>query len=79
MTKEDEEYYNMFFDMFRSDAWKQLVLELQGNASSINSVEATKDANDMYFRKGQINVLAYIINLEASTIANYEELTGSDD
>ncbi len=79
MTKEDEEYYNMFFDMFRSDAWKQLVLELQGNASSINSVEATKDVNDMYFRKGQINVLAYIINLEASTIANYEELTGSDD
>ena len=79
MTKEDEEYYSMFFDMFRSDAWKQLILELQGNASSINSVEATKDINDMYFRKGQINVLAYIINLEASTIANYEELTGSDD
>ncbi len=79
MTKEDEEYYSMFFDMFRSDAWKQLVLELQGNASSINSVEATKDTNDMYFRKGQINVLAYIINLETSTIANYEELTGSDD
>jgi hypothetical protein len=79
VTKEDEEYYSMFFDMFRSDAWKQLVLELQGNASSINSVEATKDTNDMYFRKGQINVLAYIINLETSTIANYEELTGSDD
>lgn len=79
MTREDEEYYSMFFDMFRSDAWKQLVLELQGNASSINSVEATKDTNDMYFRKGQINVLAYIINLETSTIANYEELTGSDD
>ncbi len=79
MTKEDEEYYNMFFDMFRSDAWKQLVLELQGNASSINSVEATKDVNDMYFRKGQINVLAYITNLENSTIANYEELTTSDD
>jgi len=79
VTREDEEYYSMFFDMFRSDAWKQLVLELQGNASSINSVEATKDTNDMYFRKGQINVLAYIINLETSTIANYEELTGSDD
>ena len=40
----------------------------------INSVEATKDANDLYMRKGQINVLAYILNLESTTNANYEEL-----
>ena len=79
MTKEDEEYYRMFFDMFRSDSWKQLILELQDNASSINSVEAVKDVNDMYYRKGQINILAFIINLEASTVASYEELTSSND
>ncbi len=79
MTKEDEEYYRMFFDMFRSDSWKQLILDLQDNVSSINNVEALKDVNDMYYRKGQINVLASIINLETSTNASYEELTSSND
>lgn len=79
MTKEDEEYYRMFFDMFRSDSWKQLILELESNVALINNVQSTKDANDMYFRKGQINVLAHIINLEASTVASYEELTSSND
>ena len=79
VTKEDEDYYASFFEMFRSDGWKQLILELQTNANSINSVEATKDADDLYFRKGQINVLAYIINLEGSTLASFEELTDSND
>ena len=79
MTKEDEDYYAQFFEMFRSDGWKQLILELQNNAGSINSVEATKDMNDLYFRKGQINVMAYIINLEASTLASFEELTQTND
>ena len=79
MTKEDEEHYRMFFDMFRTDSWKRLILDLQDNASSINNVEALKDVNDMYYRKGQINVLASLINLEASTIASYEELTSSND
>ena len=55
------------------------MLELQNNAGSINSVEATKDANDLYFRKGQVNVLAYLINLEASTLNSFEELTASND
>ena len=79
MTKEDEDYYASFFEMFRSDGWIQLILELQAIAGSINSVEATKDSDYLYFRKGQINVLAYIINLEASTLASFEELTETND
>ena len=67
VTKEDEDYYASFFEMFRSDGWKQLILELQTNANSINSVKH-KDADDLHFRKGQINVLAYIINLEGSML-----------
>ena len=45
----------------------------------INSVEATKDAEDLYMRKGQINVLAYILNLESTTNTNYEELNKAND
>jgi hypothetical protein len=78
LDKETEQYYNKYFDLFRTDGWKQLIEELQQNALVINSVEATKDKYDLYARKGQLNVLAYILNFETTTNTNYEELVSDD-
>ena len=74
IDKETEEYYNKYFDLFTTDGWKQLIEELRQNALAINSVEATKDSDDLYMRKGQLNVLAYLLNLESTVNNNFEEL-----
>lgn len=74
MTTELEAYYNSYFDLFRTDGWKQLIEDLKQNAEAISSVEATKDANDLYLRKGQLNVLAHIINLESVIENAFEEI-----
>lgn len=74
LNKELEIYYERYFDLFRSEGWKQLIEELKQNAIGVNSVEATKDGNDLYFRKGQLNVLAHLINLESIILNAYEEL-----
>ncbi len=79
MNKETESYYNKYFDLFRTDGWKQLIEELTQNALVINSVEAVKDKDDLYVRKGQLNVLAYVLNLEATINNNFEELQKSDE
>lgn len=79
MDKETEQYYNTYFDLFSTDGWKQLIEELRQNAFAINSVEATKDKNDLYFRKGQLNVLAHLLNLEATINNNFEELQKEND
>jgi hypothetical protein len=60
-----EKYYRSFEDMFRSDGWKNLLEDLRGSADNVNSVEACKDDKDLYFRKGQLAVMASILNLEA--------------
>ena len=78
IDQETEQYYNKYFDLFNNPGWKQLIEELKQNALVINSVEATKDQNDLYVRKGQLNVLAYILNFETTTNNNYEELTSDD-
>jgi len=78
LDQETEQYYNKYFDLFNNPGWKQLIEELQKNALVINSVEATKDENDLYVRKGQLNVLAYILNFETTTNTNYEELVSDD-
>lgn len=73
MDQETQQYYDAYFSLFITDGWKQLVQEFTDNAIQINSVEATKDANDMYFRKGQLNILAHLLNLETIVKTNYEE------
>tara|TARA_S200002703_G_scaffold153951_1_gene156099 strand:- start:117 stop:356 length:240 start_codon:yes stop_codon:yes gene_type:complete len=79
VDQETQKYYDNYFTLFSTDGWKQLIEELKQNALVINSVEAAKDTNDLYVRKGQLNVLAYILNLESTTNTNYDELDKDND
>ncbi len=79
MSPELEKYYNTYFDLFRTDGWKQLIEELANNASVINSVEATKNNDDLYLRKGQLNVLSHVINLEVLINNAFEDLNKESD
>jgi hypothetical protein len=79
MDQETQQYYDNYFTLFSTDGWKQLIEEFKQNALVINNVEATKDSNDLYMRKGQINVLAYVLNLESTISTNYDELNTSND
>ena len=73
-NKELEAYYNTYRDLFVTDGWKQLVTDLLQNANVINSVESRKDNEDLYFRKGQLAILAHVINLEAQIQAAEEQI-----
>ena len=73
MDQETQQYYDNYFSLFLTDGWKQLMQDFNNNALSINSIEAAKDADDMFFRKGQLNVLAHLLNLENIIKTNYDE------
>lgn len=65
VDKEFEKYYNAMTDLFGSAGWVYLKRDLEASAHSINSVEYTKDNEDLFLRKGQLLVLANILNLES--------------
>ena len=73
MDKETQEYYDKYFSLFMTDGWKQLMQDFGSNVANINSVEATKDAEELQFRKGQLNILAHLLNMESIINTNYEE------
>tara|TARA_B100001939_G_scaffold341472_2_gene351119 strand:- start:302 stop:556 length:255 start_codon:yes stop_codon:yes gene_type:complete len=73
VDKEAEQYYDNYFSLFRQQGWKQLVNDFGSNAMQINSVEATKDADDLQFRKGQLNIIGYLLNMETIMNTNYEQ------
>ena len=79
MDRDDEAYYNSYFDLFRTDGWKQLTEELTSNAATINNVAVIKDAEDLFFRQGQLEVLVYLLQFEDSINNSYDDLVGTDD
>ena len=79
IDKDLELYYRNIRDMFGSPGWKQLMEDLKSNAMVINSVEAAKDNEDLYFRKGQLAVIANLLNLEAQIDEAEEEALKEDE
>jgi hypothetical protein len=79
MEKEDEQYYNIYFELFRSDGWRQLTEELTEVAAHTNNVAIVKDAQDLFFRQGQLDILTWLLKFEDSINNNYEDLVETDD
>lgn len=78
-TKATEAYFRSMNDMVRSEGWKNLMNELTATANQVNSVELTKDAEDLAFRKGQLVILANLINLETQIANAQEQFEASQD
>ena len=68
-----ELYFRKMNGLFRNEGWQTLLEDLKVNIPIINSVENTKDENDLYFRKGQLNILGTLLNLEETTKRGQEE------
>ena len=79
IDKDLELYYRNASDMFITEGWKQLISDLTANANNINSVEYTKDGEDLHFRKGQLSVLASIITLETQLRAAEEQALSEEE
>ena len=74
-----EIYFREMNELFRMDGWQSLIKDLTLNLPLINSVENTKDDKDLYFRKGQLNIIGTILNLEETTRAGQEEFQRAED
>ncbi len=79
IDKDLELYYRNASDMFITDGWKQLISDLTANANNINSVEYTKDNEDLHFRKGQLSVLGSILTLENQLREAEEQALAEED
>jgi len=73
MKPELEQYFNNYFQLFRTEGWKQLVQELSDNAVQQNDVQTVKDNDDLFFRKGQLAVMANVIRFEETITLAYEQ------
>jgi hypothetical protein len=61
-----EKYYRAYEDMFLTDGWKAFIEDLEVSAKAIDSIEASNNADDLFFRKGQLASIARVLNLPDS-------------
>ena len=79
MKPELQKYYEVRFDMMASQGWKDLIEDIQVMATAYDKVERIKEVEDLYFTKGQLDILNWIINLQETSSEAYKELSDETD
>lgn len=77
LTKEDEQYYENYLDLFLHPGWKQFVQESQDILDSQN-IDEIKDEKDLYLLQGRRQTLLNVTHFEVG-IKNAFEMEVSDD
>jgi hypothetical protein len=73
MTPELETYFNNYFDLFRSQGFKQLLEEISATTTQLSDIQTVKDTEELFFRKGQVAAFATVLNLESTIEAAREQ------
>lgn len=74
MDQELQQYYEERFSTMSTKGWNDFIEDVQTLHNSYNSVASIGSPDDFYFRKGQLDILQWILNLKAVSEQTYEEL-----
>ena len=74
MDKALQEYYESRFDMMSSKGWKDLIEDVHIIIKSYNNVLAVSDEKDLYTKKGQLDILNWVVSLKETSNKAWEEL-----
>jgi hypothetical protein len=78
VDKDTQQYFDRYFDMFASEGWKQFIEDMEGNRELMSDLMTVKDANDLFYRKGQVDVLNRIVNFQDS-IENAHKVVANEE
>ncbi len=79
MDQDLQKYYEERFSMMGTIGWKDFIEDVQALFDSYDKVNSIGSPDDFYFRKGQLDILQWILNLKAVSEQTYEELQNEKD
>jgi len=68
------EYYENQFSMMSMVGWKELMDDLQKIKDNVNNLSLVSDAHELFFRKGQLDILELLLKRKEACEKVYEEL-----
>ncbi len=70
----DKEILEGRLDLFTNDAWVSFTKELEEMAKSLENIQNIPDEKTLFLRRGQVDMLNMIINLEETTKLALDQL-----
>jgi len=75
MDKALQTYYEETFSMMATKGWKLLMEDLTKIKNTVNELSTVQDAQSLFHRQGQIDILNLLLTRKEACERAYEELT----
>lgn len=75
MAPELQKYYEETFSMMATQGWKLLIEDLTKIKNTVNELSTVQDAQSLFHRQGQIDILNLLLTRKEACERAYEELT----
>ena len=72
MDEIDRKFYQDRLDLFMTDGWLDLIIELQTLEKSLNDVKRLDNEKDLHYCRGQLSLLDMLLTLEETTKVQME-------
>jgi hypothetical protein len=76
MDQELQKYYENRFGMMGSDGWNQFLEDLEAIKNTI-TIEGLSSAEQLWFAKGQLDIIGWVLSLKDASEKAYEDLTNA--
>ena len=69
-----QSYYENRFSMMSTEGWQELMEDAQEMFNSLNHVLSIQNDADLHVKKGQLDILMWLLNLKSVSEQAYEQL-----
>lgn len=78
MDEKLQAYYEARFSMMATDGWKDLIEDAQAMFDALNNVLLIQNESELQLKKGQLDILQWLLSLKGSSEQSYEQLMSGD-
>lgn len=68
-----KKYYENRMSMMSSDAWKDLMEDVQTMFDATNNVSAIQDEKTLHFRRGELSIMQWLLSLKVMSETAYQQ------
>lgn len=78
MERELQEYYEARFSTMATKGWTDFIEDVQNLYNTYNNIHSTESFEEFYKRKGQLDILNWVLTLKEASEQTYEELKNEE-
>ena len=78
MDREIQEYYENRFSTMATQGWKDFIEDVQALYNVYTNVDTVNSVEELYKRKGQLDILQWVLSSKIVSEQTYKELQNED-